>query len=719
MAFWLGRAVRQPLLTRQASGTTSPRLFYTRFPTRGGRKSRTHERRLMNLSSRSQRTPVRPETPRPALAGARGFPPGLGAVAAVPVAAALLIYALTLCRTVYFGDSAELAAAGTVLGIAHPPGYPLYLLLTRLLAVALPGEPALAANVLSALAAALAAGASALLARLLGAQPPAAIAAGLLVAGSRIIWSTAVVAEVYTLNAFLATSLLAALATDEYRPRGDLRALLLAVYLFALGLAHHLTIVHLAMPVLILLVARRRLPLTAIPAALGLGILALSLYMVLLVRSRFDPPLDWGNPETLARLIDHVSARQYQFLMGKMRGPDALARLGDIATLLLRDLGLWLMPALVLGVIALARRPAWLAALALVVITLTAHALAYGIPDYWGHLVPAAVVLAVMTALGLDVAARRLPRAARWLVLVAGLVPLLLHFGAADRSAHRSAREFGENLLAALPPGSTLFAEGDNQMFLLAYLTAACGERPDMTIIDRDSNLLGDFYGFRGESGPLPAAPPQLDKLATEVRELTAWFAADPGRPVYSSARTNLPAAGPFTQEVVGLVFRIRPGPASTDSAAATAARAAADRSAWSVIRTEAIRRDAVHGDALTREVAARYWVRRGEAAFERVDPAAMAAAFDSALALAPDNADLHSYLGAFYGQNDRLPEAIPLLRRAVHLDPLSTRGWTNLGLALAKAGRREEAILALEESLRIQPGQDAITHLLAQLRRR
>ena len=647
------------------------------------------------------------------------------AVVLAPVFIGLLAYGFNACRTVYFGDSAELAAAAATLGVAHPPGYPLYLLLGRLVAACVPGEPALGVNLLSGLAAAATAGAAAALALFLGARPLAAATAGLFVVGSRMIWSQAVVAEVYTLNAALATGVLLALAADEQRPRNDFRALLMAAYLLGLGLAHHLSIVYVGLAAFVLLAARRRAPWRAIVPAGVLAGTALSLYAVLVVRSRLDPPLDWGNPETLSRLIDHVTARPYHFLVGKLRGPDALERLGKIAAQLATDLHPAFIALAGLGFASLRRRPAWLFALVIFVIALVAHAVVYGIPDIGGHLLPAAVVLAIATALGLDVVARALERAlsrpasrvsdarataprAAALVYLAAVVPILLNFGNADRSKHRSAHEFGENLLASLPPGATLLAEGDNQVFILAYFVAARGARPDVTVIDREGNLLSDFYGARGEHAPPPASDFNRLRLKVENEQLAKWFAVDPDRPVYSSGRTNLPDVGPFLQETSGLLMRIRPRGTPPS---------APPSDPWAGIHTRAIENDARNGDPLTREVAARYWVRRGEAAFERSDRAAVTAAFDSALALAPQNADLCSYMGAFYAQNDMLDEAIPLLERAVEENPLSVRGWTNLGLALIKMGRRDEGKAALRESLRIQPDQEQIVAILRQLR--
>ena len=44
----------------------------------------------------------------------------------------LVLYIGTLARSVTFVDSGELAAVCHTLGIAHPPGYPLYTMLGRL-----------------------------------------------------------------------------------------------------------------------------------------------------------------------------------------------------------------------------------------------------------------------------------------------------------------------------------------------------------------------------------------------------------------------------------------------------------------------------------------------------------------------------------------------------------------------------------------------------------
>src|SRR5438046_6645647 len=62
--------------------------------------------------------------------GERDLKPWLGAVA-VTIAAGIL-YFLTAARDIVVGDSPELITAAVTLGVAHPPGYPLFTMLGHL-----------------------------------------------------------------------------------------------------------------------------------------------------------------------------------------------------------------------------------------------------------------------------------------------------------------------------------------------------------------------------------------------------------------------------------------------------------------------------------------------------------------------------------------------------------------------------------------------------------
>ena len=58
--------------------------------------------------------------------------------AAALAAAIFAVYALGACRSIYVGDSGELVTAAHVLGVPHPTGYPLYVLLGKLWTLLVP-----------------------------------------------------------------------------------------------------------------------------------------------------------------------------------------------------------------------------------------------------------------------------------------------------------------------------------------------------------------------------------------------------------------------------------------------------------------------------------------------------------------------------------------------------------------------------------------------------
>src|SRR6266446_5421391 len=146
---------------------------------------------------------------------------------------ALLLYSWTLAPTVTLTDSGELIVVARGLGIAHPPGVPLWIILAHLASLMPFGNIAVRINFSSALFAALACAMLTLTvaeltvtalylamskrrkkvgqqsktaeesgpARLLFAVP--AVGAGLLMAFSRTLWSYATITEVYALNTLL------------------------------------------------------------------------------------------------------------------------------------------------------------------------------------------------------------------------------------------------------------------------------------------------------------------------------------------------------------------------------------------------------------------------------------------------------------------------------------------------------------------------------------
>jgi Protein of unknown function (DUF2723) len=244
------------------------------------------------------------------LAGAR---PGLLAAATVFVLSAT-IYLATMAPTVTFVDSGELIAAAQSLGVAHPPGFPLYTLLAHLATTIPAGTVAQRVHVVSALSAALAAATLTMLAlEVLRRQGPrrmgapdvvAAAAGGLLFAFSRTLWSYATVAEVYTLS--IAMVLIVALLVLRWSSRQEDRSLYVAGALFGLALGvHHVTVV-LTVPALLWLVYRARggrflVGKTMLATTLVALTAATLVYASLAWAASRSAGLNWGDPQTLER----------------------------------------------------------------------------------------------------------------------------------------------------------------------------------------------------------------------------------------------------------------------------------------------------------------------------------------------------------------------------------------------------------------------------------
>jgi Flp pilus assembly protein TadD len=78
--------------------------------------------------------------------------------------------------------------------------------------------------------------------------------------------------------------------------------------------------------------------------------------------------------------------------------------------------------------------------------------------------------------------------------------------------------------------------------------------------------------------------------------------------------------------------------------------------------------------------------------------------AFENALALKTDDANLFFNAGFATQRAGDHGRAIALMERAIALDPKLDRAWYGLGLSLAHDGRYEEAAARFREAARLQP---------------
>lgn len=442
-------------------------------------------------------------------------------IAVVVGAATFALYVNALAPTLLTADAAEFQLACNVLGIAHPTGYPLYLMLGWLWSHLVPlGDAAYRINLLSALFAALAVGLLYPLILLVletavdslsrRSVRAVAIIATLSLAMSRTFWSQAVRAEVYALNSlFVVATLFLLLLWSRTRSH---KTLYLAALVYGLSLTHHRTMILLGPACVLFVWLTDRSMLTDLKSLGKLLLLILVpqlLYLYIPLRAPATPYLhiDLAPGPTL-ELYDNTLGGFVGFVMGEMfRGELGLQaslwdRLTMAAVSLVRQLGIAGIALGLLGVVKLAigrPNPASRRALGLLGVSylgVVGFTLVYFIGDIHVLYTPSYIIFAIWMALGMAWIIAAVGNVRFWafrsawpfseyvLVGLFTLLPLSLlwnNYHRVDKSQDYQARQWAEGILSQpIPEGAILVSNDRNEITPLLYLQHVEGARPDL-----------------------------------------------------------------------------------------------------------------------------------------------------------------------------------------------------------------------------------------------
>jgi hypothetical protein len=283
------------------------------------------------------------------LRAATGWRAGAGAAGLLAV-----LYIVTAAPSVTWWDAGEFLAAAHTLGIPHPPGTPLYVMIARAWTLLFGWlDTAHSVNLLSGVCTALAAGIAASLIARATRSTLVGIAAALCAGTMSTVWLSATEAEVYGASLLLAMLML--WSGDRAGRSADPRFTVLTAYLFALAAPLHVTAL-VAAPAALFLAAVH--PITGVDwrrgAVLGIALLAaagigtgrwslgigavfalallsiaprvrirraaaiaalllvgFSAFAFLLIRARHDPGINQGNPSTLTAMLSVIARDQY------------------------------------------------------------------------------------------------------------------------------------------------------------------------------------------------------------------------------------------------------------------------------------------------------------------------------------------------------------------------------------------------------------------------
>ncbi|KFW76725.1 Transmembrane protein 260, partial [Manacus vitellinus] len=412
----------------------------------------------------------------------------------------------------------ELITAAYELGVAHPPGYPLFTLLAKVAMGLLPGgSPASRVN---------------LLCGFLGAAAPSfafglvlsgSYAGGILAAGvfsfSRLTWQWSITAEVFSLNNLFVGLLMALTAHFEEASTAKERSKISKLGAFCCGLSlcnQHTIVLYIAciVPWVLARLFRKSELSPGHLLKLGLCFLAgLLPYLYLpassyLSRARWT----WGDQTTLQGFLTHFLREEYGtfnlaksetgssmremllFQLAQMKSELslpvlALALVACVSTALLtrqqKSAVIWLFT----GMLCLySLFFAWRANL-----DVTKPLFLGVVERFW---LQSSAVVAVLAGLGLATltslrntvleGSRVLP----WLEWLSALAlvasQVWTNYSACDQSNNYVVDKFARNLLSSMPMGAVILLRGDLPGNALRYLHYCEGMRPDITLVDQE-----------------------------------------------------------------------------------------------------------------------------------------------------------------------------------------------------------------------------------------
>jgi len=467
---------------------------------------------------------------------------------------ALVVYAWVASPYIVGNDNAEFSTLGAVGGIAHPSGYPGYVLWLRAMSW-IPGESAahtaaLATVVLAVIQLLVPHAAC----RAWGARPIVATLAVAVYAAAPLVVRYSTEAEAFAGNQFV-VALVLWLAAERGPLRGNRRAFVLGL-VAGLGMTNHLTCTLIA-PVGIVGVVRaarehpgrRALPIVAAGAGWLVGMLP---YLYLFVAP--ENLLAWPNPTTTSELLDIMLRRTYGGAFGFSGTGDPVpvaAQLAELAAMLARS---WLWLLVPVGLAALASRIArpthepragwialaasWLLAGPLLATRFDVATEEFGLHIvHRFHLLPI-LLLVIPVAVGLTwisdrVAAAsdgKLPRAAVFQIAVHLGFLALLAVSLPDVGRYRTAamEYMARNTLRSMPPNAVIMAAAVDELDVgIRYLQLTRGERPDVLFF-RWRDAVVPWYRKKFEPHGLVLAP----GTAYSATAVIDRFHAD-GRPVF------------------------------------------------------------------------------------------------------------------------------------------------------------------------------------------
>ncbi|MEW6609326.1 MAG: DUF2723 domain-containing protein [bacterium] len=677
---------------------------------------------------------------------------------------AFFVYLHTLTPTIDLHDSGDMIGASFVLGIPHPPGYPLYCLLGKLFSLIPLGNIAYRYNLFSATSASLAVmmvyfitlkvgsrkwevenKKNELISHLLSLIP--AVIAALMLCFARVFWQQAVIAEKYTLNALFATVLIFILLkwqevmsedkgqkSEDRSQKGQINQkskiknqksyLYLFSFILGLSFTHHLQTIFLvpAAIFLIIIIWRPNPKLLSLNSLLKMAILfflpIIILYAYLPIRASAHPIINWGCPDNLERFLDHITAKEYGTYFATSL-PALLKRIFvQHPVFFIQQFTPYLIWLGFIGLFFLYKqRLTIFIFLTLIILADILHSSRYGIHNIEDYYIPAYIIFSIFIGYGVTILIESLSKKLRQRILallpyIFLLVPVISwacnhYYG--NHSKNYYSYDYGMNILFPLEEKSILYIKGDTFAFPLWYLHYVENIRKDITLIDQHSLYL-DWYANQIKKELNFEFKPQnrVKRLTTEASQIIktrfdAIFEKNQHRAIYLPYDEDI--ARDYTLVPTSICHRVfKKGTPLKEQLSAIDEDL---RFRYRGILDKKIYKEE-RVESNISNYATAYNNRGGFFKDMGKYPQAIAE-YQKALLADPKRLMSYYNLGMVYNDLGKSQNAISQFNKIIAIDKRDAKGYYGLGLVYQKLGKVDEAISEYKKAVELDPERDFI----------
>lgn len=666
------------------------------------------------------------------------------AKACVPSLLGMVVFAVylsTIVPVVYVGDSGELTAAAFSLGIPHASGFPLYCLLGKVFCMIPLGNIGFKMNLMSAFFSALTVCVVyGIILRITCSVLSSAVAAAFF-AFTPIFWFQTVSAEVYSLHTFFVAVLIRLLWWwDENR---EFQRLLVFVFITGLSFGNHMQTVMLAPAVLYIIISGDRKVLLSVRQLSFIFLCflaALSIYLYLPIRTDAGAAIHWGDPDSVERFFAHFTTKSYRqsYVFGATLS-EYLFRAREALTIVMTQYGVLLLMAL-WGWVRLksARWKTFFASVAFfdLAYSVFLNTISFEITPFT---LPTSIVLVILLGIGLNDLLRWTsgqekigPRVRKAIGMAACVVPVISfmsNFGLCNQVRNYTAYEHAVNTFRTAHPGSTVFLDGDNNLFPVTYARVVEGMGECVTLYDRH-NIVFKWsperkrFDLEGTGGGFESMVDRTIRAEGKVRGV--YFL------MFNPHSISVPVG--FRLSPYGVLSKV-----VSDNDPGGVGDAG---SFWEYYSAESFQDDFVR-DYMSREVCSFFFFRKGESlwgpgrigeALQQLRIASLIGYNDTsihseigvfltekglfdeardelekALVYNDDLSGIHNNWGYYYHRIGDYQKAIMSFGKAIELSPGNYTYYNNLGLAFHDAGKKEEARLSFRKSHGINEDQPKV----------